>query len=120
MPDFFKVLRAEPPGADPWAILSRLVTALLLGVVAVVTEVIGDNVTRAFSLVGALFLIRFRAAVRETQPSSSSRSSPGSPNTSSLFSVGQEDKAKRWDSALQGTELKGFANRIAVAAVGRE
>ena len=64
MPDFFKTLTAEPPGADPWAILSRLVTALLLGVVAVVTEVIGHNVTRAFSLVGALFLLRFRAVVR--------------------------------------------------------
>jgi Domain of unknown function (DUF4956) len=94
MPDFLKVLTAEP-AADPWVILSRLVTALLLGaivawiyrrttghahsvsfpttlvllavLIAMVTQVIGDNVARAFSLVGALSIVRFRTVVRDTR-----------------------------------------------------
>lgn len=32
-----------------------------------VTQVIGDNVARAFSLVGALSIVRFRTVVRDTQ-----------------------------------------------------
>jgi uncharacterized membrane protein YhiD involved in acid resistance len=32
-----------------------------------VTQVIGDNVARAFSLVGALSIVRFRTIVRDTQ-----------------------------------------------------
>src|SRR2546430_16835316 len=31
------------------------------------TQVIGDNVARAFSLVGALSIVRFRTVVRDTQ-----------------------------------------------------
>ena len=34
---------------------------------AMVTQVIGDNVARAFSLVGALSIVRFRTVVRDTQ-----------------------------------------------------
>ena len=32
-----------------------------------VTQVIGDNIARAFSLVGALSIVRFRTVVRDTQ-----------------------------------------------------
>ena len=35
--------------------------------IAMVTQVIGDNVARAFSLVGALAIVRFRTVVRDTQ-----------------------------------------------------
>lgn len=44
------------------------VTLVLLSVlIAMVTQVIGDNVARAFSLVGALSIVRFRTVVRDTQ-----------------------------------------------------
>ncbi len=43
-------------------------TLLLLAIlIAMVTQVIGDNVARAFSLVGALSIVRFRTVVRDTQ-----------------------------------------------------
>jgi hypothetical protein len=43
-------------------------TLILLAVlIAMVTQVIGDNVARAFSLVGALSIVRFRTVVRDTQ-----------------------------------------------------
>jgi uncharacterized membrane protein YhiD involved in acid resistance len=43
-------------------------TLVLLAVlIAMVTEVIGDSVARAFSLVGALSIVRFRTVVRDTQ-----------------------------------------------------
>ena len=94
MPDFFRtVITAGPP---PLEIAVRLATALLLGgivsgiyrvtrpagevvpsftttlvllavLIAMVTQVIGDNVARAFSLVGALSIVRFRTVVRDTQ-----------------------------------------------------
>jgi hypothetical protein len=35
--------------------------------IAMVTQVIGDSVARAFSLVGALSIVRFRTVVRDTQ-----------------------------------------------------
>src|SRR6187551_2704574 len=92
MPDF-----AFPVAGDiaaPAAILGRLVAAMVLGgivaqvyrrsraepassftvtlvllaiLIAMVTQVIGDNVARAFSLVGALSIVRFRTVVRDTQ-----------------------------------------------------
>src|SRR3954471_2800880 len=44
------------------------VTLVLLKIlIAMVTQVIGDNVARAFSLVGALSIVRFRTGVRDTQ-----------------------------------------------------
>lgn len=47
---------------------SFVVTLVLLTVlIAMVTQVIGDNVARAFSLVGALSIVRFRTVVRDTQ-----------------------------------------------------
>jgi uncharacterized membrane protein YhiD involved in acid resistance len=43
-------------------------TLVLLAVlIAMVTQVIGDNIPRAFSLVGALSIVRFRTVVRDTQ-----------------------------------------------------
>jgi uncharacterized membrane protein YhiD involved in acid resistance len=84
------------PGESPGPVLVRLVLALLLGalvafiykrtrpageatpsftatlvllciLIAMVTQVIGDNVARAFSLVGALSIVRFRTVVRDTE-----------------------------------------------------
>ena len=44
------------------------VTLMLLAVlIAMVTQVIGNNVARAFSLVGALSIVRFRTVVRDTR-----------------------------------------------------
>ena len=40
---------------------------LLCVLIAMVTQVIGDNVALAFSLVGALSIVRFRTAVRDTK-----------------------------------------------------
>ena len=43
-------------------------TLVLLSIlISMVTQVIGDNVARAFSLVGALSIVRFRTVVRDTQ-----------------------------------------------------
>jgi len=43
-------------------------TLVLLAIlIAMVTQVIGDNVALAFSLVGALAIVRFRTVVRDTQ-----------------------------------------------------
>lgn len=43
-------------------------TLVLLAVlIAMVTQVIGDSVARAFSLVGTLSIVRFRTVVRDTQ-----------------------------------------------------
>src|SRR6186997_3269311 len=53
--------RAEPAS-------SFTVTLVLLAIlIAMVTQVIGDNVARAFSLVGALSIVRFRTVVRDTR-----------------------------------------------------
>jgi len=47
---------------------SFTVTLVLLSIlIAMVTQVIGDNVARAFSLVGALSIVRFRTVVRDTR-----------------------------------------------------
>src|SRR5687767_4489640 len=47
---------------------SFTITLVLLSIlIAMVTQVIGDNIARAFSLVGALSIVRFRTIVRDTQ-----------------------------------------------------
>lgn len=44
------------------------ITLTLMAIlIAMVTQVIGDNVARAFSLVGALSIVRFRTVVRDTR-----------------------------------------------------
>lgn len=40
---------------------------LLSGLIAMVTQVIGTNIAMAFSLVGALSIVRFRTVVRDTE-----------------------------------------------------
>ena len=40
---------------------------LLAMLIAMATQIIGDNVARAFSLVGALSVVRFRTVVKDTQ-----------------------------------------------------
>lgn len=95
MPEVFGTLGSLDTVAQSGpAVLVRLVTALLLGamvaqiyrrgrsepastftatlvllsvLIAMVTQIIGDNVARAFSLVGALSIVRFRTVVRDTQ-----------------------------------------------------
>jgi uncharacterized membrane protein YhiD involved in acid resistance len=96
MPDFLRESLLEFQAPPPVAVLLRLVAAFALGalvaliyrttrpaedvapsftatlvllsiLIAMVTQVIGDNVARAFSLVGALSIVRFRTVVRDTQ-----------------------------------------------------
>ena len=96
MPDFLTKALSESAAADPWEVFVRLLAALVLGwvvswiysrttsgeesaaslpttlvllavLIAMVTQVIGDNVARAFSLVGALSIVRFRTVVRDTR-----------------------------------------------------
>ncbi len=57
--------RTRKPGAVVGTFPVTLVMLSIL--IAMVTEVIGDNVARAFSLVGALSIVRFRTVVRDTQ-----------------------------------------------------
>jgi energy-converting hydrogenase Eha subunit A len=96
MLDFLKTPFVAAPGESPGAVLVRLLMSLVLGgvvawiyrrtrksteisvsfpvtlvllsvLIAMVTQVIGDNIARAFSLVGALSIVRFRTVVRDTQ-----------------------------------------------------
>lgn len=57
--------RARGPAASSGSFPGTLVLLAIL--IAMVTQVIGDNVARAFSLVGALSIVRFRTVVRDTQ-----------------------------------------------------
>ena len=96
MPDFLAGPFGDGPALAPLWVLVRLLGALACGglvaliyrrtrsaadvspsftatlvllavLIAMVTQVIGDNVARAFSLVGALSIVRFRTVVRDTQ-----------------------------------------------------
>lgn len=96
MPEFLKSAFADVPAVSPLFVLARLLLALVFGgviawvhrwtrrgtepnpsffatlvllcvLIAMVTQVIGDNVARAFSLVGALSIVRFRTVLRDTQ-----------------------------------------------------
>ena len=96
MPEFLRAPFADDPSLHPRDVLIRLVVAVILGygvaliyratrdrrdvaptfpvtlvllsvLIAVSTQVIGGNVARAFSLVGALSIVRFRTVVRDTQ-----------------------------------------------------
>ena len=51
------------------AIQATFLTTLVLlaALIAMATQIIGDNVARAFSLVGALSVVRFRTVVKDTQ-----------------------------------------------------
>ena len=96
MPEFLKDVVSGVPAVSPLELAIRLVAALLGGIIvsriyratrpdldiapsfpgtlvllavliALATGVIGDSVARAFSLVGALSIVRFRTVVRDTQ-----------------------------------------------------
>ena len=96
MPEWLRAPFADAPPMNPLDVGVRLLTAVVLGalvawvyratrdrreisptfpvtlvllsvLIAMVTQVIGDNVARAFSLVGALSIVRFRTVVRDTQ-----------------------------------------------------
>ncbi len=51
------------------AVAPTFVTTLVLlaTLIAMATQIIGDNIARAFSLVGALSVVRFRTVVKDTQ-----------------------------------------------------
>jgi len=57
--------RMRRGGAGDMVFPSTLVLLCIL--IAMVTQVIGDSVARAFSLVGALSIVRFRTVVRDTR-----------------------------------------------------
>jgi hypothetical protein len=65
-----------------------------------VTQVIGDNVARAFSLVGALSIVRFRTVVQDTQDTAFV-----------IFGVivGMAAGASHWGVALVGLVVVGIA-----------
>lgn len=94
MPEFLTVPFVSATPISPVEVLVRLLIAVALGgvvawiyrksrteyvasfpatlvllavLIAMVTQVIGDSVARAFSLVGALSIVRFRTVVRDTQ-----------------------------------------------------
>ena len=96
LPEFLQSPFSNGPHVDPLEMLVRLAVSLVFGfaislvyratrrtddvghsfpativllcvLIAMVTQVIGDNVARAFSLVGALSIVRFRTVVRDTQ-----------------------------------------------------
>jgi len=53
------------PGGQSRALMATLV--LLTVLIGMLTSVIGDNMARAFSLVGALSIVRFRTVVEDTR-----------------------------------------------------
>jgi len=96
MPELLKDFVSDIPAVSPMELTIRLLAALLGGLIvswiyrttrsdlaivpsfpgtlvllavliAIVTGVIGDSIARAFSLVGALSIVRFRTVVRDTQ-----------------------------------------------------
>lgn len=96
MPEFWKPLASNGTSVAPDLVLIRMIAAVVLGLVvaliyrrvrraadvsaslsvtlvllcaliAMVSQVVGDNVARAFSLVGALSIVRFRTVVKDTQ-----------------------------------------------------
>jgi Domain of unknown function (DUF4956) len=95
MPDWLRLTPASVPDTSLSALVWRIGVALILGtavsalyrwarrgestqtsftttlvllatLIAMATQIIGDNVARAFSLVGALSVVRFRAVVKDT------------------------------------------------------
>jgi uncharacterized membrane protein YhiD involved in acid resistance len=53
---------------DPECLIRLLILIIVLALItSVVIMVIGNNLARAFGLVGAMSIIRFRTAIKETQ-----------------------------------------------------
>lgn len=135
MPDFLnEIVSADAPIA-PLDVLFRLCAALALGwivatiyrrtrhsteiassfpatlvllsvLIAMVTLVIGTNVARAFSLVGALSIVRFRTVVRDTQDTA---------YVIFAVAVGMAMGAKDLYVGLMGVALVGFAAYLMMA-----
>jgi uncharacterized membrane protein YhiD involved in acid resistance len=59
------VYRGTRPVVEESSFPKTLVFLAIL--IAMVTQVVGDNIARAFSLVGALSIVRFRTVVRDTE-----------------------------------------------------
>jgi hypothetical protein len=59
----YRRTKHSPDGANSFSATLVLLTILI----AMVTQVIGDNIARAFSLVGALSVVRFRTVVQDTR-----------------------------------------------------
>lgn len=128
MPEWLKQV-ASNPEVEPAILGSRLLVSLVIGcivaaiyrrtkhspdsnqsfsatlvlltiLIAVVTQVIGDNVARAFSLVGALSVVRFRTVVQDTRDTAFV-----------IFAVviGMAVGASNWAVAGSGLVTVGFA-----------
>src|SRR2546426_12746050 len=129
MPEFLKSPFGNGPNVAPLDVLIRLLVALVLGglvawiyrrtrkstditasfpvtlvllsiLIAMVTQVIGDNVARAFSLVGALSIVRFRTVVRDTQDTA---------HVIFAVVIGMAVGANDWLVALLGMSVTGAA-----------
>lgn len=61
----YRVSHGREKNGQAWAFCTTLI--LLCGLIAMVTEVIGGSVAKAFSLVGALSIVRFRTVVEDTR-----------------------------------------------------
>ncbi len=138
MPEIFTLPFTSGEGTHPLNMLARLLAAVLLGAVvawiyrrtsngseagssfpitltllavliAAVTQVIGDSVARAFSLVGALSIVRFRTVVRDTKDTAFV-----------IFSVvvGMALGAQNYWAAVLGTLVVGSAAFIMAARSG--
>ncbi len=60
------VYRLTRPGSDVTQAFLRTLVLLAI-MIAMVTQVVGNNTARAFSLVGALSIVRFRTVVRDIE-----------------------------------------------------
>lgn len=59
------IARSQKPAGTPDTLTLTLILMSIL--IAMATQIIGDNIARAFSLVGALSIVRFRTAVPATR-----------------------------------------------------
>jgi Domain of unknown function (DUF4956) len=90
---------------------SFTVTLVLLSIlIAMVTQVIGDNIARAFSLVGALSIVRFRTVVRDTQDTA---------YVIFAVAVGMAVGAGHPGLAVSGLGVIGFAAMVMRRGLGR-
>ncbi len=61
------VIYRKTHSGEPYTPTFPVTLALLCVLIAAVTQVVGDSVARAFSLVGALSIVRFRTVVQDTR-----------------------------------------------------
>lgn len=133
MPEWLQQSFGTGQGVSPWIVAVRLAVAFIFGVsiaviyrfvrrneatpatfpptlvilailCAMLPHVIGDHVARAFSLVGALSIVRFRTVVEDTQDIAFV-----------IFAVlvGMAVGAGHWEVAVLGTIVVGFAACLA-------